>query len=964
MRTIIFLLLLTSSFATAQEQITFFESQNNPPFHRSYYFIPDEGTSYLIQEKEDRFDFFTINGETFTPISSIQLSETIDNSLCEDPRDCTSGEYFIELYQDQITIHSYKTGNLLQTADLESRDITRILDFSISSGKIYLSTRSSDNQTHFNIYDIESNQFFEVNNSAYTFIGHNQEHAFFTDVARTKVYYYNEQTDSFEIQYESETPFLATQIWKTGTGQSVVVSSEEHPFLIFQTPNTFEKFDCTDLDFETFGDFIYINKNLVYFERTMYASDNYLVFYDLENCNESERKYVGALAAEFVKAPSIGHNFVFFKSDQVSPDDLGPGGIIDVENNQIKYIVQNNIYEFYPKYSILNGDKIILVSKSRYVNYNYTWNRLVEVDLSSLSYALYNFADQIEGDPLSQPFGTIPYGTDVYSFNGLTFSEYRGYNLYNFDYQNEALVRTKLGNPFAMKSGLSAIGKYAAFEDKLVFTHENKIEIYHGSNNILSKPYTKTTDLLVHNNSLTLGQSNSASSEYNIIRLDTGSDNVTSTPVEYNYLWPDIKIGENAYFPKIFNNEIPYYLNLTTNTIRYIRHENSAFDGDVKLTHGPKALLKGIAGLEKGFFLLDTYDNSSHYLGEPFKSYANRFLPTNDNGFVVHVRGTQVTSDYKSKFYKMDASGKESFKLGEFNLGTASNQKVYNNEVHGFLLEIPYGGGNSYFISAKDKEVKEFVITTYGQSYIYQLYDKTLITDDSSFGKSTYVYNYVDDPVKLEGIQGDFLSGKTLGSKTILFFQEDDEIAAYELTNSNTLTFLSSHENQIDESIDNQGFIAILDEANLVLPLTTSNYGNELFTFNTRSNSFKLLSDINKEGDGLPRQFTSNGNSLFFTAFVENNVRQWFRLQLTPPLNIKEWESNTTEITPTLVGNTTFFSLDLDTYSLFNSSGQLVRKGSFYSAFEYIDLTGLASGLYFLKGEKEDQMYSAKLYKH
>ena len=57
-------------------------------------------------------------------------------------------------------------------------------------------------------------------------------------------------------------------------------------------------------------------------------------------------------------------------------------------------------------------------------------------------------------------------------------------------------------------------------------------------------------------------------------------------------------------------------------------------------------------------------------------------------------------------------------------------------------------------------------------------------------------------------------------------------------------------------------------------------------------------------------------------------------------------------------------SIDLDEFHVYNTNGQIILNGNNYTAFEIIDLSNLASGLYILEGKKGDTFYQNKIYKH
>lgn len=957
MKNLISIIILLGCFPLfSQEQITFYKTEELPEETTNFQYISDLGENYLFRRGEQNYFIYTVDGQNIEYKSQLPFVNR-STTLCDDMLDCLYKNLFIDIDKQTIRIYDLTTNELnveMNIGDLFVQG--EVHEFNITDEKIYINSEAQNSlAAEVGIFNLLDNTFSHISNPDFKFIGRNNQHLFFQDIDASKIFIYNESTQSFDLLYSSSLAIVNIQFIKTPQGKALTFHSIENELVIIKSKEEITTYTCPMIDLDTIGDYMLAHNKLVYYELGMYSFDSNLSIYDFERCEKVAKKYVNSIYGKLSPSNVLGEDFLFYHSPQVDEGTLGAKGIVDINTDSIHKIHFAFTEELLPKHAILNDNKIYFLVNQQELDVGFQqWNTLVEVDLDTKLTKQYQLLEDGQWGGNFFPRACIPSGTSITEFNAFASSTINGFTQFYLESVNETIEKTYVGSPLNTEGGLKDIGQFISFDDNLFFTTENVLYRYNGSELKETMEYNYISDFARFSSNLTFGIGNQSDRTIFYYSKDASAPKLFD--VHTYYLWTDNNnICENGYFKATFPNAPLEYFDPTKEQ-EVILNNGSILYGSVLGVSGANALIRD----SDNHLIYNTVDETFTAI-DAVSDLPSIFTdPIGQNDFLITALGIN-NGDPITKYYRLYSNGNKK-KIAEFNFMSYLNHQVLTNSRNGYLLAV-YDNEEVNLYSEKDETFLSFTFSSSTKPRLLNLDSKTLVITEQNNTEKLYLYDFKNDPFELESVIGNFISAFFIEGKTIFFFQNEDQIMVYHLTQNNELDLKHSAENKIDAIIESDRFVDIFNEKNIIIPLTTD-LGKELYLYDIYENEFQILKDINPFGSSNPDHFTRDGEILFFTALVNENERQWHQLKVDPILKIENFTPDNEEIlAPTLVQDVMFVNLDFDEFQIYTTTGQLLKSDSHYSALSPIEVSDYTSGLYFLIGKKEQKYNSFKFYK-
>jgi hypothetical protein len=159
-------------------------------------------------------------------------------------------------------------------------------------------------------------------------------------------------------------------------------------------------------------------------------------------------------------------------------------------------------------------------------------------------------------------------------------------------------------------------------------------------------------------------------------------------------------------------------------------------------------------------------------------------------------------------------------------------------------------------------------------------------------------------------------------------------------------------------------FLGKRDDENLLLVLSTAEWGKEIYNLSLTSDEVSLIADIN-EGplSGFQQLEFITDNALYFTGQSERSNTQLYKIDIQNELtnSITKDEFRTLNVFPNPVNKFLYLSEPLENILIYDLHGKAVIQNT--TEVKMVDVENLISGIYMIEGNTISSRYQAKFIK-
>ncbi len=142
-------------------------------------------------------------------------------------------------------------------------------------------------------------------------------------------------------------------------------------------------------------------------------------------------------------------------------------------------------------------------------------------------------------------------------------------------------------------------------------------------------------------------------------------------------------------------------------------------------------------------------------------------------------------------------------------------------------------------------------------------------------------------------------------------------------------------------------------EGDKYLVCKNTSLGNEPWILDINKGEFQLLSDMISGAHGsFPANFTYLDDFVYFTAFVEDGSRQWFRYKIDGATSVEQVTLNSPQqlvVYPNPTSGLLTLSSSYEEVNVCNLKGEIMLYTKDYNKSESIDVSSLPDGLYIIQ---------------